>query len=62
MIFALSSVGRGLALMLLVHAMPREVEAAEVGVRTIAIRPNGASLDAPVLPSLPDQVDTSVAP
>jgi MFS family permease len=55
-IFAASSVGRCLALLLLMRIPQFEVEADEIGLRTISIRPNGASLDAPVLPSLPDQV------
>jgi MFS family permease len=55
-IFGFSSVGRAVALVLLARATTREVEAAEFGLRTIAVRPDSSTMDAPVLPSLPDQV------
>jgi MFS family permease len=55
LIFGLSSVARCLALVLLGRTAAIEVESAEMGVRTVAVRPNAAALDAPVLPSLPDQ-------
>ncbi|MCO6457017.1 MAG: MFS transporter [Pirellulaceae bacterium] len=55
LVFTLSSVGRLSALLLLIRLRPVEVEAAEVGMRTLSVRPNSASLDAPVLPSMPDQ-------
>ena len=54
-LFAVSSVGRGLALLLLKRVRPTHVPSASIGVRTVAIRPVSASLDAPILPSLPDQ-------
>jgi MFS family permease len=56
LIFGLSSVGRFLALGLLARTSGEAVEAAEIGVRTVAVRPNSAGLDAPVLPSLPEHV------
>lgn len=55
LIFTVSSVGRFLSLVLLRHLRTEAVETAEIGVRSVAVRPNSASLDAPVLPSLPDQ-------
>lgn len=56
MLFGLSSLGRLLAVVLLVR-VPRVVVLADaVGVRTVAVRPGNASLDAPVLPSLPDRL------
>lgn len=54
-VFGLSAAGRAVALTLLARVPALAVEADEFSVRTIAIRPGGASLDAPVLPSLPDQ-------
>ncbi len=54
LIFGLSTVARCATLLLLVRVPGLVVEAAEVGVRTVAIRPGSASLEAPVLPSLPD--------
>lgn len=58
LIFALSTVGRSLALLLLVKLpaeTPRHVqeEPADVQLRTLAVRPNQATLDNPVLPTLP---------
>jgi len=41
---------------------PPEVEMGEMGVRIIAVRPNASSFDAPVLPSLPDQIAESASP
>jgi MFS family permease len=57
LIFGLSSLGRLLALVLLARITLIDVEAEEIGVRTMAVRPNTASLDAPILSSLPDQVE-----
>ena len=56
LLFGLSSVGRGFALLLLRHQPEVQVEAAPIGVRTMAVRPMSASVDAPILPGLPDQV------
>ncbi len=58
MVFCISSLGRCLALVLLARLRPQqvEVEAAAVGVRPMAVRPNSGALDAPVLPSMPDQM------
>jgi MFS family permease len=55
-IFALSSAGRLAALLLLARVPRLVVDSDELSVRTIAIRPGDASLDVPVLPSLPDQL------
>lgn len=55
-IFGLSSLGRCLALVLLARLPKMEVEADPMALRPVAVRPNSAGLDAPVLPSLPDQV------
>lgn len=55
-LFALSSVGRLAALALLARIPRLQVDSDAIGVRTVAVRPNAASLDTPVLPSLPDQV------
>lgn len=55
-LFALSSVARCCALLLLFRIPKMDVESSEIGLRTITLRPNGANLDAPVLPSLPDQL------
>ena len=54
-LFGVSSVGRALALLLLRRVQPTRVPSAAIGVRTVAVRPMSASLDAPILPSLPDQ-------
>ena len=55
LVFALSSVGRLAALLLLARVPRIVVDSDEMGVRTVAVRPGDASLDAPVLASLPDQ-------
>lgn len=57
LLFVLSSTGRVLTLLLLRRVGPLDVPAAEIGVRTLDLRPSEASFDAPVLPSLPDQTD-----
>ncbi|HUG20565.1 MAG TPA: MFS transporter [Planctomycetaceae bacterium] len=59
-VFALSSVGRCLALVLLSRLTLIDVEADEIGVRTMAVRPNTASLDAPILSSMPDQTEEAL--
>ena len=56
LVFGLSSLGRFLALGVLRGVADVDVAAHSMGVRTVSVRPNSASLDAPVLPSLPDQV------
>ena len=56
LIFALSSVGRLAALLLLARVPRIFVDSDEMGVRTVAVRAGAASLDTPVLPSLPDQL------
>lgn len=62
LLFGLSSLGRCLALGLLARVPSPDVESAEVRLRTVAVRPNTASLDAPILPSLPDQVTDMADP
>ncbi len=61
LVFGVSSLGRCLALVLLARVARQEVDqpfaGREIGLRTMAVRPNVASLDAPVLPSLPDHAD-----
>jgi MFS family permease len=54
-LFVVSSIGRVLALLLLKRVPSTQVRSAQIGVRTIAVRPMAASMDAPILPSLPDQ-------
>lgn len=63
LVFAFSSLGRLLTLPLLARIPRLVVEADEMGVRTMAVRPGNASLDTPVLPSLPDrQLDLDPPP
>ena len=54
-LFGVSSAGRGVALLLLKRVPMTQVPAAGIGARTVAVRPVSVSLDAPILPSLPDQ-------
>ncbi|MCA9262434.1 MAG: MFS transporter [Planctomycetales bacterium] len=56
LVFGVSSLARFAALALLMRVPQLVVEADVIGVRTVAVRPGAASLDAPVLPSLPDQL------
>jgi MFS family permease len=55
-IFAASSVGRFAALILLARVPRLIVDSEPMGMRTVAVRPGTASLNTPVLPSLPDQL------
>src|SRR6056297_850545 len=55
MIFGLSSVGRLAALMLLARVPAIEMHNEEIGLRTMSVRPNSASMDAPVVASLSDE-------
>jgi MFS family permease len=57
MVFGLSSVARLGALTLLTRVPRMNVQSDQMGVRTVAVRPSMASLDTPVLPSLPDQME-----
>jgi MFS family permease len=61
-IFGASSVARLLALALLARVRDVPVKSAGVSVRTVAVRPGSASLDTPVLPSLPDEVEAALVP
>ena len=60
-VFGLSSLGRALALILLARLPAVDVAADEVSIRTVAVRPNATAPDAPVLPSLPDQMPEPAA-
>ncbi len=51
-IFGLSSLGRLAALPLLLRIRSGDVAVEQIEMRPVAIRPNAASMDAPVLPSL----------
>jgi MFS family permease len=61
LVFAASSIGRLLALSLLARVPAIEVEADRISVRTVAVRPNASSLDAPVLPSISSPTDRTEA-
>lgn len=54
-VFGLSTVARALAVVLLARIPKFFVQSDEIGVRTVAVRPGAATIDTPVLPSLPDQ-------
>ncbi len=56
-VFAASAVFRCGSLLLLARVPALDVEADEISIRTIAVRPDSASLDVPILPSLPDQLE-----
>jgi MFS family permease len=53
-LFGLSTVGRGLICLALPRLQLSEVAIAPIGVRTVAIRPNSAGIDSPIIASLPD--------
>jgi len=55
LVFAVSAMGRCLALILLTRVSHYDVPATDIAVRTIAVRPGMASLDAPVLSSLENE-------
>lgn len=57
-IFGFSSLGRCLSLLLLARIPVYDVESDSIGVRSVAVRPDSASMDVPVLPSLPDDTGT----
>jgi len=60
LLFGISSAGRAAALLLLWRVPATVVPAAAVGVRTVGVRPMTASIDAPILPALPDQAPPPV--
>ena len=60
LLFGISSAGRAAALLLLWRVPATVVAAAPVGVRTLGVRPMTASIDAPILPALPDQAPPPV--
>ncbi|MEO8271344.1 MAG: hypothetical protein ABI557_16600, partial [Aureliella sp.] len=54
-LFALSATGRILAVTYLYATRPElKVRVTQIGLRVVGLRPNGASLDSPILPSIPD--------
>ncbi len=54
-LFALSSIGRIFAVMYLYATRPElKVRVTQIGLRVIGLRPNGASLESPILSSIPD--------
>ena len=53
-LFAVSSVGRLAALVLLAQTVGVRVPIRAIGVRILGVRPNSASLDSPILPTMPD--------
>lgn len=56
-LFGVSSLGRGAALLLLARVRNKQdVMSAPMGIRTVGVRPMAASIDTPILPSLPDQI------
>jgi MFS family permease len=55
-VFGLSSIARGFALVLLLRLSETDVVSDGLSIRTVAVRPNSASLDSPVLPTMPDQI------
>jgi len=55
LVFGLSSVGRLAALALLARVPNLVVDSDKMSMRTVGIRPGSASIDSPVLASLPDQ-------
>lgn len=57
-LFAISSAGRLLALLLLLRVRLRPVAIHRVAIRVLGIRPGTASLDVPVLPSLDDEANS----
>ena len=62
LLFVLSSVGRAMALVLLRRQRGVPREAAPIGVRTLGVRPMSATVDSPILPSLPEPVSGAGAP
>jgi MFS family permease len=54
-LFGISSIGRCLALLVLRNVPSTEAPAFAIGMRTVGVRPVDASIDTPILPSLPDQ-------
>ncbi|MCA9177164.1 MAG: MFS transporter [Planctomycetales bacterium] len=56
-VFVSSSIARSLSLLLLWRLRMAPVPAGEMSVRSVAVRPGAAAMDAPVLSSLPDQVE-----
>lgn len=55
LLFGISSLGRVLALPLLARVPVTRVAAQAIGIRTVGVRPMTASIDSPILASLPDQ-------
>jgi hypothetical protein len=59
LLFGISSIGRLLALPLLKGVSSASSPPCAIAVRTVGVRPMDASVDAPVLPSLPDQMSSA---
>ncbi len=54
-LFALSATGRVVAVVYLYATRPElKVRVTQIGLRVIGLRPNGMSLDSPILPSIPE--------
>lgn len=54
-LFALSAAGRTLAVFYLYATRPElKVRVTQIGMRVVGLRPNGLSLDSPILPSMPN--------
>ncbi len=55
-LFALSAIGRIFAVIYLYATRPEiKVRVTQIGLRVIGIRPSGAPLDSPILPSIPER-------
>jgi MFS family permease len=61
LLFGLSSVGRALAMLFFCPVPAVHVPAAPIAVRTVALRPNSATMDTPILPSLPADTEKNEA-
>lgn len=59
-LFYLSSIGRGVALVYLLSHRPVVVaKVTSIGLRVFGLRPNGASLESPILASIPEPAESS---
>lgn len=61
-VFGASSVGRALALLLLIRISPLKISIRDIGLRTLAVRPNTASVDTPVLSSFSHRANSDEQP
>ena len=60
-VYLTSTLMRGACLLLLWRVPSINVKSAQIPLRTLAVRPSMGTVDAPVLPAFPDQVETSPA-